>query len=200
MTLFLEIIPVRAVSNDIILNAIFGGIISAIGVGIALKWGASTGGLDIIAMILSKNKKISLSVHTFFFFNAIIIIAAGYVYGWEKALYTLVTLYVSTRIIDAIHTRHVKITALIVTKNGADVRKAIHSRLVRGITTIPATGAYTNENKEMLMMVITRYELYELERIIKQVDPGAFTNILQTVGGVRIVSERLKRTKVGPLF
>ncbi len=92
------------------------------------------------------------------------------------------TLYVSTRIIDAIHTRHVKITALIVTKNGADVRKAIHSRLVRGITTIPRTGAYTNENKEMLMMVITRYELYELERIIKQVDPGAFTNILQTVG------------------
>lgn len=54
-------------------------------------------------------------------------------YGWEKALYTLVTLYVSTRIIDAIHTRHVKITALIVTKNGADVRKAIHSRLVRGL-------------------------------------------------------------------
>ena len=98
-----------------------------------------------------------------------------------KALYTLVTLYVSTRIIDAIHTRHVKITALIVTKNGADVRKAIHSRLVRGITTIPATGAYTNENKEMLMMVITRYELYELERLLDKY-PGAFTNILQTVG------------------
>ena len=82
MTLFLEIIPVRAVSNDIILNAIFGGIISAIGVGIALKWGASTGGLDIIAMILSKIK--DKPVGTYFSFNAIIIIAAGYVYGWEK--------------------------------------------------------------------------------------------------------------------
>ncbi len=57
MTLFLEIIPVRAVSHDIILNAIFGGLISAIGVGIALKWGASTGGLDIIAMIISKVKR-----------------------------------------------------------------------------------------------------------------------------------------------
>ena len=66
MTLFLEIIPVRAVSNDIILNAIFGGIISAIGVGIALKWGASTGGLDIIAMILSKIK--DKPVGTYFFF------------------------------------------------------------------------------------------------------------------------------------
>lgn len=97
-----------------------------------VKVGASTGGLDIIAMILSKIKDKPVGTY-FFFFNAIIIIAAGYVYGWEKALYTLVTLYVSTRIIDAIHTRHVKITALIVTKNGADVRKAIHSRLVRGL-------------------------------------------------------------------
>ena len=114
-----------------------------------------------------------------------------------KALYTLVTLYVSTRIIDAIHTRHVKITALIVTKNGADVRKAIHSRLVRGITTIPATGAYTNENKEMLMMVITRYELYELERIIKQVEYRCIYKYTANSWGVRIVSERLKRDKVG---
>ena len=181
MTLFLEIIPVTPVSNDIILNAIFGGLISALGVGLALKWGASTGGLDIIAMILSKVKDKPVGTY-FFLFNALIIIAAGYLYGWEKALYTLVTLYISSRIIDAIHTRHVKLTALVVTKNGVDVRKAIHARLVRGITTIPATGAFTNENKEMLMIVITRYELYELERIIKKVDPGAFTTIVQTVG------------------
>ncbi|MDC2863888.1 YitT family protein [Bacillus sp. BP-3] len=181
MTLFLEIVPVKAVSHDIILNAIFGGVISAVGVGLALKFGASTGGLDIIAMILSRVKDKPVGTY-FFLFNAIIITLAGYLYGWEKALYTLVTLYVSSRIIDAIHTRHVKITALIVTKNGAEVRKAIHERLVRGITTVPATGAFTNENKEMLMIVITRYELYELERIIKKVDPGAFTNILETVG------------------
>ena len=181
MTLFLEIVPVKAVSHDIILNAIFGGLISAVGVGLALKWGASTGGLDIIAMILSRMKGKPVGTY-FFLFNAIIIIAAGYLYGWEKALYTLVTLYVSSRIIDAVHTRHVKITAFIVTKNGPEVRKAIHERLVRGITTVPATGAFTNENKEMLMIVITRYELYELERIIKKVDPGAFTNVLETVG------------------
>lgn len=181
MTLFLEIVPVKAVSHDIILNAIFGGLISAVGVGLALKFGASTGGLDIIAMILSRMKDKPVGTY-FFLFNAIIITLAGYLYGWEKALYTLVTLYVSSRIIDAIHTRHVKITAFIVTKNGAEVRKAIQERLVRGITSVPATGAFTNENKEMLMIVITRYELYELERIIKKVDPGAFTNVLETVG------------------
>lgn len=181
MTLFLEIVPVKAVSHDIILNAIFGGLISAVGVGLALKFGASTGGLDIIAMILSRVKDKPVGTY-FFLFNAIIITMAGYLYGWEKALYTLVTLYVSSRIIDAIHTRHVKITAFIVTKNGAEVSKAIHERLVRGITSVPATGAFTKENKEMLMIVITRYELYELERIVKKVDPGAFTNVLETVG------------------
>ena len=79
-------------------------------------------------------------------------------YGWEKALYTLVTLYVSTRIIDAIHTRHV----------GQDVRKGDSLTLGEGITTIPATGAYTNENKEMLMIVITRYELYELRGLLNK--------------------------------
>ena len=109
------------------------------------------------------------------------------------------TLYVSTRIIDAIHTRHVKITALIVTKNGADVRKAIHSRLVRGITTIPATGAYTNENKEMLMMVITRYELYELERIIRQVTQVHLQIYCKQLG-CSDCFERLKRTKVVSSF
>ncbi|MBO9128669.1 YitT family protein [Bacillus sp. 165] len=181
MTLFLEIIPVRAVSHDIILNAVFGGVIASAGIGLTLKYGASTGGLDIVAMILSRLKDKPIGIY-FFAFNSLIIITAGQLYGWEKALYTLVNLYVSTRVIDAIHTRHVKVTAMIVTKNGPALRKAIHSCLVRGITTVPATGAFTNENKEMLVMVITRYELYDLERIIKEVDPHAFTNVVQTVG------------------
>lgn len=97
-------------------------------------------------------------------------------------MYTLVTLYVSTRVIDTIHTRHVKLTALIITKKATELKKAIQSKLVRGITSIQAKGAYTNEEKEMLMVVITRYELFDLERTIREVDPNAFTNILQTTG------------------
>jgi uncharacterized membrane-anchored protein YitT (DUF2179 family) len=111
-------------------------------------------------------------------------LTAGYLYGWEKALYTLVTLYTSTRVIDAIHTRYEKLTALIITKKGDELRKAIHSKLVRGITAIPAKGGYTNETKDMLMIVITRYELFDLERIIKEVDPKAFTNFVETTNVV----------------
>lgn len=181
MTLFLEIIPVRTVSHDIILNAVFGGVIAAIGVGFTLKWGASTGGLDIVAMIMSRIKDKPIGTY-FFAFNSLIIITAGALYGWEKALYTLVTLYVSSRVIDTIHTRHVKVTAFIVTNKGAELRKEIQSHLVRGITTIPATGGFTNQNKEMLMIVVTRYELFDLRRIINGVDPAAFVNVVNTEG------------------
>ena len=71
--------------------------------------------------------------------------------------------------------------------------------LSEGITTLPATGAYTNENKEMLMIVITRYELYELERVIKQVDPVHLQTYCKRLGCLDYF-ERLKRTKAGPLF
>lgn len=180
-TVFLELLPVYALSKDILLNSVFGGVIAAVGVGFTLKWGASTGGLDIIAMILSRMKDKPVGTY-FFAINAVIIGAAGLIYGWEKALYTLVALYVSTRMIDAIHTRHEKLTAMIITKKGKELKAAIHAKLHRGITIVPAKGAFTNEEKEMMIVVITRYELFDLERIIKETDPNAFTNIVQTAG------------------
>jgi uncharacterized membrane-anchored protein YitT (DUF2179 family) len=178
---FLEVLPVKEVSSDILLNAVFGGVIAALGVGFTLKWGASTGGMDIIAMVLSRMKDRPVGTY-FFTLNGIIILTAGYIFGWENALYTLVSLYVSTRVIDAIHTRHEKLTAMIVTKKSDELKKAIHDKLVRGITMLPAKGAFSGEQKEMLFIVITRYELYDLERIIKDVDPNAFTNIVETAG------------------
>ncbi len=180
-TFFLEVIPIYPLSEDILLNAVFGGVIAALGIGFTLKWGASTGGLDIVAMVLSRMKDRPVGNYIFVL-NSVIIVTAGLLFGWEKALYTLVTLYVSTRIIDAIHTRHEKLTAMIITKKGEELQKAIHSKLVRGITTLPAKGAFTKEDKEMLIMVITRYELYDLEHIIREVDPQAFTNIVETTG------------------
>lgn len=180
-TIFLQVIPIHPFSEDIILNAVFGGVLSAVGVGITLKWGASTGGMDIIAMILSRMKDRPIGVY-FFIMNAVIVVSAGLIFGAEKSLYTLVTLYVSSRIIDAIHTRHQKLTAMIVTSKGRDVQEAIHNKMLRGITRVPAKGAYSEADKEMLIMVVTRYELYELEQTMKEVDPEAFTNIVQTAG------------------
>jgi uncharacterized membrane-anchored protein YitT (DUF2179 family) len=182
LTLFMEIVPEKALfSNDILLNSVFGGVIMAVGVGLTLKYGASTGGLDVIAMIMSRINDKSVGTY-FFLFNALIVVTTGAIFGWEKALYTLISLYVTTRVLDAIYTSHVKVTAFIITSKPDELREAIHDKLVRGITRMPAQGAYTNEQKEVLMIVVTRYELYDLQKLIQEVDPEAFTNIVETVG------------------
>lgn len=180
-TVFLEVLPVTHFSDDIILNAVFGGVISGIGIGLTLKYGASTGGMDIVAMVLSRMKDKPIGIY-FMILNAIIFAFAGILYEPENALYTMVTLYVTTRIIDAIHTRHEKVTAMIITHKSAELQQAIHRKMVRGITILPAKGAYTREDKDMMYLVITRYELYDLEKIIYEVDPNAFTNVVQTTG------------------
>lgn len=180
-TIFLELLPILSLSNDIILNAVFGGVIAGVGVGISLKLGASTGGMDIVAMVLSRLQDKPIGTY-FLLLNGIIIVLAGVLYEPENALYTMVALYVTTSVIDMIHTRHEKVTAMIITHKADALQKAIHQKMVRGITIVPAKGAYSKEDKDMLYLVITRYELYDLEKIINEVDPQAFTNIVQTVG------------------
>ncbi|HZW68233.1 MAG TPA: YitT family protein, partial [Pseudogracilibacillus sp.] len=73
-------------------------------------------------------------------------------------------------------------TVLIVTSHARELQEVIHKQLIRGITIIPAKGAYSQTDKDLLYLVITRYELYDLEHIINETDPEAFTNIIQTVG------------------
>ncbi|NAP01458.1 DUF2179 domain-containing protein [Halomonas sp. MG34] len=180
-SVFLEFIPIIGFSEDIILNAVFGGVIAGTGVGMTLKVGASTGGMDIVAMVLSRMKDRPIGTY-FLALNAVIIALAGILYEPENALYTLLTLYVTTRVIDAIHTRHEKVTAMIITHKADELQREIHKTMVRGITILPAKGAYTKSDKSMMYLVVTRYELYDLERIINEVDPNAFTNIVQTTG------------------
>lgn len=180
-TVFLAVLPLTSISDDIMLNAVFGGVLAGVGVGISLKLGASTGGMDIVAMILSRMQDKPIGIY-FLILNGILIVFAGILYEPENALYTMVALYVTTSVIDMIHTRHEKVTAMIITREPDELQQAIHKQMVRGITILPAKGAYSKEDKSMLYVVITRYELYDLERIINETDPQAFTNIVQTVG------------------
>lgn len=180
-TLFLEIIPVQGFSEDIILNSVFGGVLGGLGAGILLKWGASSGGLDILALLAAKKSDRAIGDY-FFMMNAVIVVTSGLMFGMEKALYTLLQIYVASRIIDTIHTRHVKLTAMIVTSKADELQEAFHKKVTRGVTRIPAKGGYSKEDKEVLMIVITRYELYLLQQVVDEVDPHAFTNIIQTTG------------------
>lgn len=180
-TLFLELLPIVLLSEDIMLNAVAGGVISGVAVGISLKWGASTGGMDIVAMILSRLQDRPIG-GIFLVLNGAIIFVAGILYEPENALYTMLALYVTTVVIDTIHTRHDKVTVLIVTDRAEELQEKILEQMMRGITIMPVRGAYSREEKSLLYLVITRYELYDLEHIITEIDPDAFTNIIQTAG------------------
>ncbi|MGX7418448.1 YitT family protein [Carnobacterium gallinarum] len=179
MSFFSIVLPVQEVTNDPIMNAIVGGVISGVGVGFALKYGFSTGGMDIVSMVLAKTTGRSIG-SLMFGINFIIISAAGFIYGWEYALYTLLSIYVLTKVVDTIHTSHQKVTAMIVTQHAPAMTAAIREKLIRGITLLPAKGGYTGSDSTVLMVVVTRYELYDLEQAVRETDPTAFVNILQT--------------------
>ncbi len=174
------VIPVQDVSHNPLLSALFGGILTGIGVAYPLKYGFSTGGMDIIAVILEKTtgKTIgTLMMAT----NLVIILIAGAFFGWENALYTIISIYAMSRVVDAIHTRHQKLTAFIVTTKADSVIAELGKTLIRGVTIMPAQGAYERRPGAVLMVVISRYELYELEHVVKTVDPQSFVNLVNTI-------------------
>jgi len=180
LTLSMHLIPVRAVANDPILSSVFGGVISGASVGFVFRSGGSTGGFDIVGMLLTKKRDLPLGA-IIFGMNAIVVLISGFLFNFDLALYTMLSIYVSSRVVDAIHTRHVKLTLMIITSNGEEMKKMLMNHIVRGITMVDGKGGYTNQERKVLFTVITRYDLIEIKPYIIQVDPHAFVNITETV-------------------
>lgn len=174
------VIPVSKVASNSLLASLFGGVLVGASIGLTFKFGFSTGGMDIVAMVVQKiNGKsigtIAMSI------NTVIVAVAGLNIGWNNAMYTIIGIYATSRVIDMIHTRHQKLTAFIVTDQADAVIAALHAELIRGITILPSQGAYSRQDSKTLMMVISRYELYQMEQIVKEVDNDAFINLVNTV-------------------
>lgn len=174
------VIPVVNVAHNPLLGALFGGILTGVGIGITMRYGFSTGGFDIIVLVLERMTGRTVG-SWMFLINFIIIAMSGLLFSWENALFTIISIYASTRMIDVIHTRHQKLTAIIVTSQAESVAKAIQQAILRGVTVIPSHGAYSGQANATLMVVLSRYELYTLQTTVNQTDEHAFINILNTV-------------------
>lgn len=176
----MQVIPTDRHIHEPILAAVFGGVVVGIGTGLTLRAGGSTGGVDVIGSILTLNRDFPLGM-LIFILNGVVIAMLGYPDNWDAALYSMLSIYIAGKIIDAIHIRHVKVTAFIVTDRKEAVLEGL-LQLPRGVTVIRTQGAFTESEKEMLMTVITRYELADLRKLIRRADPRAFVNIVETVG------------------
>lgn len=180
-TWFLTIIPEYLVATDMLLSSVFGGVLVGIGCGISFRVGGSSGGFDILGSIITKFRDFPVG-NVVVSLNGLVIIAAAYLDGnWNLALASMVSIYVTGKVLDMIHISHIKVTVYIVTNRTDELLKHLIG-LERGVTKIKSEGAYSHVEKDMLMTVTTRYELAELQRIIRTTDPQAFVNIVETVG------------------
>jgi uncharacterized membrane-anchored protein YitT (DUF2179 family) len=173
-------IPVAAFSQDPVLSSIFGGVLAGVAAGFIFRSSASTGGFDIIGLLLTNRKEIQLG-NLIFLMNAVVIFISGFLFNWDVALYTMLSIFATGKVIDTIYTNHVKLTLMIITGKGEEVRRRLLAKLVRGITILDGEGAYTKEKRKILFMVISRYELADVKKIVKEADTHAFINVTKTV-------------------
>jgi len=176
-SIFQSIIPSIIVLDDPILICIFGGVVNGLGVGMALKHNASSGGTDFLGIYFANKYKRPIW-NELLYFNVVFLIIVGLIYGMEKALYSIVFQFCSTQMVKNIHKCYTKIELRIVTDYPDEVAKKVLARTRHGITKIDATGVYSNSNKTMLYMVINGYQESEVVEDILFADPKAFISIV----------------------
>ncbi len=176
-SLLLDNVTIQPITHDLLLVAVFGGVVTGIADGIIIRAGGSTGGFDILGLIVSRRFGISTG-QVFLVFNGLIVALAAYFNNLELAMYTLIMLFVSTRTINAILTTTPRPVALIVSAKHEEIAARLLNDLGRGVTYLKGSGGYTSAEYSVLLCVITRYELIELRRIVQHADPVAFTIIL----------------------
>lgn len=178
-TWFMQWIPVHPATNDPVLGTLFGGVLIGIGTGISLRAGGSTGGFDIVGSILTRKRDFQLGTFLFIV-NGLVILALGTIKNnWDLALYSMLCIFLTSKLVDSIHIRHVKVTAFIVTRKEHELIEQLVQR-PRGVTVVRTEGAFTRTPQTLLMTVTTRYELAELKSLIYATDPKAFVNIVET--------------------
>lgn len=180
LSVFLYIIPAESITNNILLSAIFGGAIGGLGIGLIMKYSGTSGGMDIIAIIISRSSNIRVGL-LLTGMNSVIVLISGMVFNWEIALYTLLSIYLTGKAIDTIYTNHEKLTMQIITTAAEPIRQELLASIYRGVTVTEGYGGYTLEKKHILMMVVTRYEMMQIKQIIHKHDEKAFINIFETV-------------------
>jgi len=172
-------LPLTGLTDDIVLNTLYGAVVSGIGFGFVYRGRGTSGGSDILGRILNHKRGIPIS-QSYLITDALIILLAGLSFSWENALYSLVMLYVSGIVAEAItQGSNVVRTALIVTSCPEEVKSKILHGLGRGITEISGKGGYTGSERLVLYCVITRSEVTQLKTLVSEVDPKAFMVIGQ---------------------
>lgn len=172
--LWLPFFPPRGITDDIVLNSLYGAVVAGFGYGLVYRGRGTSGGSDILARILVHYRGISMT-QSYLMTDTLVILGAGFVFGWKEALYAVITLYVSGLVVDTTMEGGGTVrTALIITSKADEVAQRILTDMERGVTRLSATGGYTGQQRTVLYVVLSRSEVQILKDIVQSIDERAF--------------------------
>lgn len=176
VSLFVQILPSYQITGDIILIAVFGGILSGFGNSLALRVNASSGGTDFIAIYAST--KVHVPTWTYILYgNTVVLIIAGLLFGWQQALYSIIYQFCSTQVVTSQHLRYKLMSLFIITEKPDEITAKIFSGTRHGITKIWGEGGFSKQPKCMLFMVVNAFEVDDVVEAAKAIDPHVFIDI-----------------------
>ena len=182
---------VKPFTEEILLATVFGGALYGLGVGIIIHFGGCIDGTESVAMVISKKTSFSVG-QIVLVFNLVIFGIAGFIFGFDRAMYSLLTYVITFKVIDLVSEglEQAK-AAMIITSKGTDLSQEIYKKLGRTTTTIRGKGLISGE-KEVLYCVLTRIEIFELRHLVEEMDESAFITILDVSD---IIGNHIKSTK-----
>ncbi|MBS6734409.1 MAG: YitT family protein [Clostridiales bacterium] len=174
-----DVLPVQPITYDELLVAVFGGLINGFAIGLCLMGKASSGGLDIVAVYLSRRWNIDAWNYTLML-NAVILATAGLIFGWDRALYSIIFQFTSTQVVHAMYQKHRQHTLLIITNHSREVYTTISQCTSHGATVFRGIGSYDGQERDMVYSVVSSDEVKMVLKNVREVDPAAFINTLRT--------------------
>ncbi len=162
------------ITTDPLLAAIYGGVLSGLGLGIAFRFGGSTGGTDMAAQLISRFFPISVG-QALLIVDGLVIFLAGIFFGPELALYALLAVFISTKTIDLVQEgQSYAKAAFIISDHSEQIGQSVLSRLDRGATMLQGKGVFTGSDREVLFVIVSRSEISILRQVVQEIDPKAF--------------------------
>ncbi|NLN40843.1 MAG: YitT family protein [Clostridiales bacterium] len=175
LSFFIDVVKVPSITHEPILASIYGGVVMGIGLGIVFRGNATTGGTDLFAKIIHKHFRFVGVGWVLFVVDSLVVLTAAIVFGPTLALYALVSLYLGSKLIDLIlEGAHSAKAFLIISNHSKEIADRIMKELDRGVTLLHGKGAYTMEEKDVIMCVIDRLQTVKLKEIINEIDARAF--------------------------
>ncbi len=186
LSLMIDYMPVWYTCGDLVLSSIFGGILTGVGFGLILRGGSSTGGTDMLAKIVHERFR-SFKVGVVMFGVDFIVVAASmFVFDMTRAMYAIISLFISTRVMDfVIDGLNTAKAYFVISRNSQEISRRVLGEMDRGVTALKGRGQYSGDDIDVLLCVVPRLEVPRLKRIIVECDDKAFviaTDVREALG------------------